>query len=141
MNKVLIAAVSAVVIAGGSFYAVAERADNHEKYGKKGMMSHMDSNNDGNVSKAEFLENAQKRFEETDANKDGNVTAEEMKAHHKAQKEKRKKMKEEMKEERKAKQDEHFNKMDTNGDGSISKEEMRSFKGHKMRKGHDKEEE
>ncbi len=45
------------------------------------MFNQHDSDNDGAISKAEFLQNAEKRFVEIDADKDGNITKEEAKAH------------------------------------------------------------
>lgn len=55
------------------------------KHGGMGMMmmaKMADTNNDGAVSKAEFMAAAAKHFDEADANKDGKITKEERRAMH-----------------------------------------------------------
>lgn len=135
MKKFILAATSVAVIAGGAFYALAERTEDGKKdpHGKKHMLERLDANKDGKVTKDEFVADAEKRFSEIDADKDGNVTEEEMRAHHKAKREEFGQMREGMKEEMAARRDKHFEEMDANGDGSISKEEMDAF--HESRKG------
>jgi len=69
-----------------------------------------DTNQDGQVTKAEFTEAATAHFLAADVNGDSFLTEDERKAFRKAKKA-------EMKEKR-------FNKLDADGDGSISREEM-----------------
>ncbi len=79
-----------------------ERPDGpHGEKGKRGdvgqrMFDMHDTNKDGVVSKAEFLEHATKRFAEMDLNGDGEITKEEAKKAHE-------KMREKFKEKRKEK--------------------------------------
>ena len=53
-------------------------ADNHGKYCKK-KMKKMDTNEDGSVSKEEFMAYSEKKFAKKDKNGDGVLTADEMK--------------------------------------------------------------
>ena len=69
-----------------------------------------DLNQDGQVTKAEFMESAQTHFAETDTNGDGFVTEDERTAHRAARFEDKK--------------NEIFAKLDANGDGSVSRDEM-----------------
>jgi len=72
---------------------------------------HLESRNqDGQVTKAEFMESAQTHFAETDTNGDGFVTEDERTAHRAARFEDKK--------------NEIFAKLDANGDGSVSRDEM-----------------
>ncbi len=92
MKKLLMLAAAILV-----FQATPVLADNHGDHGgKKGkMFEKHDTNGDGMVSEAEFLEHAKKKFAEKDTNGDGSISKEEAKA---AKKGKRSKMKENMKE-------------------------------------------
>jgi len=73
-----------------------------------------DTNQDGQISKAEFMAAADARFADTDTNLDGVLTKEEGKAHREAR--------------RQEMQDARFKKMDLNGDGSVSQDEHRAAK-------------
>ena len=53
-------------------------ADGHGKYCKK-KMKKMDLNEDGAVSKEEFMSHAEKKFAKKDKNEDGKLTEDEMK--------------------------------------------------------------
>ncbi len=55
-------------------------ADGHGKYCKN-KMKKMDINEDGSVSKDEFMSNAEKKFAKKDKNGDGVLTEDEMKMH------------------------------------------------------------
>ena len=59
----------------------------HQKRG--GHFKMMDTNNDGKVSKDEFMARTTKRFTEMDANGDGFITKDEKKTHRKKMKENR----------------------------------------------------
>ncbi len=78
-------------------------ADGH-KDGHKGKKFEMhDTNGDGTISEAEYLEHAKKRFQERDTNGDGSISKEEGKAAMDAKHEKRKAMKEKMRDKMKEK--------------------------------------
>jgi Ca2+-binding EF-hand superfamily protein len=68
----------------------AEHCDSDKK---KSYMQKLDTNADGNVSREEFLANAEARFAKLDANGDGAIQKEEFKKKHKDMKEKRMEMK------------------------------------------------
>lgn len=89
----------------------------HNQHGK--MLENADQNEDGIISKEEFLAGPTKKFEEMDIDGDGNITPEEIDAHKEIMREKMKAMREE-------KLDKKFEEMDTDGDGLLSKEEMAS---------------
>lgn len=111
--------------------------------GKK--FNKMDTDGDGQVSRAEHAAGAQRMFAELDADRDGAITATEMDV----KKDKKNKDQHEMSASDKIKMSdqnadgrlsaaEHaasaeamFTKMDTNGDGSLSKDELEA--GHKMK--------
>jgi len=69
-----------------------------------------DLNQDGQVTKAEFIQSAESRFLETDTNNDGFLSQEERKAHRDAKRQNRK--------------DQRFTKLDANGDGLLSRDEV-----------------
>lgn len=82
------------------FQATPVLADHHENSDKKGkMFEKHDTNGDGVISEAEFLEHSKARFTKMDKNGDGSISKEEGKE---ARKDKRAKMKEK-RDERKAK--------------------------------------
>jgi Ca2+-binding EF-hand superfamily protein len=84
MNRFL--ALTAVLL---TFSAAPALADHHGE-GKKGkMFEKHDTNGDGVISKAEFLNHAEERFAKMDVNGDGEVSKEEGKAARAAKKEKR----------------------------------------------------
>ena len=120
MKRITLASASLAAIAALSFPLVAH-ADHHGHRGggHGGMEAHMaelDTNGDGDISKAEIEAHRAAMFAEADTNSDGALSPEEMIAHHEA------KMA-----ERKAKmQARMFAKMDADGDGAISVEEFDS---------------
>jgi|AntRauTorckE6833_2_1112554.scaffolds.fasta_scaffold66764_2 Spy/CpxP family protein refolding chaperone len=100
---------STVIVGLGALaYSPAAYADDYGASEKGEKKKHkrghaIDTNGDGTVSKAEFLDAQEKRFDKMDADGNGNVTKEEMKAAHKAFKSKRENMREkreEMKDKR-----------------------------------------
>jgi hypothetical protein len=74
-----------------------------EKGGHKGPK--MDTDGDGLVSKSEFLDAQEKRFDEMDANNDGKIQKEEFKAAHEKWRDKRKEYGEKRKERKENKMD------------------------------------
>ena len=68
-----------------------------------------DANNDGTITRAEFMSQAEARFKMMDANNDGKLTEA----------------------DRAAAQKMHFNKMDTNKDGKLSMSEVKATRGEK----------
>lgn len=77
-----------------------------------------DTNQDGQISKAEFVAAADAKFASTDANGDGVITEDERKAGHEARKAER--------------ANARFEKLDANGDGFVSRDEHEAA-GEKMR--------
>lgn len=82
MKKILL--LSAAVLALQVVPALAQ--DGPAGEGKKGprhegMFEKQDTNGDGKVTEAEFLEHGKAKFKELDGNGDGSVTKEEAKAH------------------------------------------------------------
>jgi Ca2+-binding EF-hand superfamily protein len=75
-----------------------------------------DTNNDGNLTKAEVVASLDKRFAELDTNGDGKITQDERKA------------------KREARFEEHFKAMDKDGNGQISKTEMKAAHEARMEK-------
>lgn len=69
-----------------TFLAVMPAMADHHGGGK---MMKVDSNQDGVISKSEFLAAQEERFAKIDANNDGEITKDEMKAQRDAMKEKR----------------------------------------------------
>ncbi len=110
MNKkfLLVATLAAVPMA----FSVAAYADHHEgkKDGKphhKGkmlekMFDKQDTNQDGVITKEEFMKHAEERFIEMDENNDNEVTKEEAKAYGEKMREKWQQKKQEMKEKNSA---------------------------------------
>ena len=101
MRKLFLAALALVAFMGAPAMAEQGRQGMPEGHGKM-MKNEADTNDDGMLSKAEFMAMQEKRFAEMDGNSDGSVTKEEMKAHVGKMKEKfeerRKEMKEKMEE-------------------------------------------
>lgn len=83
MKKILL--LSAAVLALQIVPAMAQEgtppADGKKGQHREGMFEKQDTNKDGMVSEAEFLNHGKEKFKELDANGDGNVTKEEAKAH------------------------------------------------------------
>lgn len=88
-----------MMLAGALLAApVTAMADHHgEGKGHKGghMFKKMDSNEDGVITRGEFLNHATKRFKTMDADGDGTITKDEAKAAHTKMREKRKERREE----------------------------------------------
>jgi len=79
-------------------------------YAQQDIIERLDSNNDEQLSKDEFLAGAQTRFEKTDVNRDNFLSVDEREDHRKVLRE--------------AREDERFAKTDLNNDGLLSKEEL-----------------
>lgn len=99
MIKTLAAALLGASLLAGGAHAAPQRAD---------MLAKADANNDGSITKAEFLADVDARFAKLDANKDGKIA----------------------KEERPGGGEGRGGRMmgraDTNGDGAISLDEQRA---------------
>lgn len=99
MKKLLM--LSALAMGVGMPVAMAEGGPNGKGPGGRGaymlqkLFQHHDADKDGVITKAEFLEVAEKRFAEMDADSDGKITKEEAKAHGQEMKEKFEKRREE----------------------------------------------
>lgn len=106
MKKLLM--ITAAVLIAQATPVFAETGDHDGKPGGK-MFEKQDTNGDGVISEAEFLETAKKRFAEMDSDGNGSVTKEEGKAAHEAKrakmKEKREKWKEKRQERKEARKD------------------------------------
>lgn len=167
MKKILLATVSASIIAGATFLATAEdhpdgnqmmmRKDGGERAGK--MMKKMDADNDGSVSRDEYMDrkgdkdsqmHQPKRkglIEAMDKNNDGAVSEDEFMAGQKKHfadmdtnkdgkisEEELKERREKFKEKREEKRGERFDKMDKDSDGSVSMDEMKARSKERMEK-------
>ncbi len=113
MRKTLLIAATSALLTTASFAAFAEdvkavkptsevtdgkhKDGEHKGEHKGGMFKYADTNNDGIVTKEEFLANSEKMFTNMDADKDGKITKEEMQKHHEAKKAERVKKREETK--------------------------------------------
>lgn len=97
MKKILM--LTAAVFALQAMPALAESGSKdgakHDKDAR--FLEKVDTDKDGKISEAEYVNVHKERFKEMDANKDGFVTKEEGKAHHEARKAEWKKKREEMK--------------------------------------------
>ncbi len=94
MKKLFLLSAAALAIS-----ATPALADNHgDKSGK--MFEKHDTNGDGVVSEAEFLDHAKQRFAEMDTDGNGEISQEEAKAQKEARKEKMKEKREKWKEKR-----------------------------------------
>ncbi len=101
MKKLLL-----LTAAGLILQATPVLAEHHgDKHGgKKGQMfAKYDTNGDGAISEAEFLEKAKKKFAEKDTNGDGAISQDEAKAAHKEKRGARKEKRQERRENRKEK--------------------------------------
>ncbi|WP_233356126.1 EF-hand domain-containing protein [Henriciella aquimarina] len=112
MRKLTLTAIAAgTAMLGVAGYAYA---DHHRGFGKGQMIEQLDTDGDGQITKAEVEAMKASKFEEADANGDGGLTMEELDAYHEAQRQKRMEaMKQRM-----------FERGDTNGDGVISLDEF-----------------
>lgn len=78
MKKLFLAAVAISALSIGATAAIAD--DHHGGHGHKGkMMERVDTNGDGQISKAEFMAKHEGKFVKMDANSDGFISKEEMK--------------------------------------------------------------
>tara|TARA_B100000073_G_C23744367_1_gene574653 strand:- start:580 stop:1005 length:426 start_codon:yes stop_codon:yes gene_type:complete len=86
---------AAILGLSASAYAEGGMKDKKHHFDKKGhherMLKKLDTNQDGKISKAEFLTESEKRFTEIDADANGELTSEEMQKHHEARREEMKK--------------------------------------------------
>lgn len=94
MKKILM--LTAAVFAFQALPAIAQDGGGKEG-GKHRYFEKLDTNKDGAISEAEFVEHSKARFKDMDGNGDGKVTQEESKAHHEAKKAEWKKKRAEMK--------------------------------------------
>ena len=79
MVKTLVLTASAIaLLATGAIHPAM--ADDHGKMGKGDMMEKIDTDGDGQVSKAEFLKSHEDRFSELDTDGNGYISAEEHQA-------------------------------------------------------------
>lgn len=83
-NKTIVAVSALAVLMAG---VAAPSLAKHHKGGKH--FAKMDTDGNGTVSQAEYLERAKKRFAKIDADNNGEITKEELKAAHEARKAKR----------------------------------------------------
>lgn len=110
-KKLIVGAAILLPVAGITFAATAQ--DGHKRdHGR--MIERLDTNDDGQISKAEATAERQARFAEMDANGDGALSIDEMIAH-----------REQKRAERMARRQQRgFSRLDTNGDGQISADEF-----------------
>ncbi len=78
-------------------------AEHHEGKEAKGIFAKHDANNDGVVTKDEFMSHAETKFKEIDKNSDGKINKEESETHRAEWKEKHKEKREDIKEKMKEK--------------------------------------
>ena len=97
MKKLL--ALSACALAFTATPAVAGDGKGRDHHKDKMFEKH-DTNGDGVISKAEYMDHVEKRFSDMDADGDGDVTKEEAKAAHEKMREKWEERKERYKEKR-----------------------------------------
>ena len=99
-KQLLLTTLALTLIAGPAF---ADRHHDGDKDGRKGhhgarMFDKHDTNGDGVISKAEFLEHAESKFAKMDQDSNGEISKAEAEAVHAAMKEKMKKFREMRKE-------------------------------------------
>ena len=87
-KTLLMAATAALITAGGSAWAGHHEGDGEHKRGHGGMMEKMDTNEDGMISKDEFLAKHAAHFDKMDKDGDGNISKDEMSAAREQMKEK-----------------------------------------------------
>lgn len=116
IKKWMILPVTALMISAAPALAEEGRSMMKMHGGDRGghMMKEADTDNDGVVTKSEFLAAHEKKFTEIDKDGDGKITEEDIKAHMEAKRQKKK--------------DEWFDKADTDGDGKLSREELDAHK-------------
>lgn len=100
--------------------ALAGETEHHGHKGGK-FLRFFDTNNDGQVTRAEFDLAAVERFKRMDGNSDGVVSKDEFMTY--------------VKQRRAERRERMYGKMDTNGDGNVSKEEFIAFKMQKIERG------
>ena len=99
MKKILMLSIAALSLG----FAAPALADHHEG---KGFEKH-DTNGDGVVTEAEFLEHAKARFAKMDTDGNGEISAEEAKENRAEMKEKMKEKREKWKEKREGMKEDH----------------------------------
>lgn len=141
-TRTLLAAALLTALAIPTIVAAGHGPGGHDgdHRGHGGMLAQMDTNRDGQVSRAEADAFHAARLAEMDANADGTIAFEEMQAFHAAQRELRARARfahldangdgNVSVEEMAAMGDERFARMDRNGDGVISADEMRRGQRH-----------
>ena len=107
---------AAAIVIAVPFAAQAERGHGRHDGSRGEHMKAMDTNGDGDISKAEIEAFRTTMFNEVDANKDGSLSLPEMTAHHEAKEAER----------RAERQARHFAKLDTDGDGKVTAAEFAS---------------
>lgn len=100
MKKILLLTAAALIFQVTPVFAESSAEDGFHGKHKGKMFAEKDANGDGVISESEFLDHAKKKFAEIDGNGDGSLSQEEMKAAHKAKREKMKEMKGKWKEKR-----------------------------------------
>lgn len=117
MKKVTLAAILAsTATLGVAGYAAA---DHHRGHGKGQMIEKLDTDGDGQITKAEVEALKAEKFAEADANGDGGLSLDELEAFHEAERERR----------MEARRQRHFERADENGDGVISMDEFDNRRG------------
>ncbi len=78
-----------IFICLGLFASLPVAAEERDGKRKGGYFKKMDTDDNGSISRAEFVAHHTKRFEQIDSNSDGSLSKDEMKAHHKKRKQER----------------------------------------------------
>jgi len=111
MNRtktLLVGGVAALTLATAAGVAIAQQAGTDQE--RPNRMQRADTDNDGRISRAEFVDGRIGRLTALDANRDGSVSAEEMQGQREAR--------------RSEHADRRFARMDANGDGSVTRAEF-----------------
>lgn len=116
MTKTTTLSALALLLASGGFAgaAHAQHGPGHHGGNPGQMLEQIDTNGDGDITRAEADAFRAARFADADANNDGVLTQDELTAHHEAERAER----------RAARQSEMFARMDADGDGVISEAEL-----------------
>lgn len=135
MRRYLLALALAGTAISGAAIAGQDGAGSAGTGGHRGGMQRADTDNDGAISRAEFMAQSDKRFARLDANGDGEISGDELPGRGRllASTDTNKDGKI-SKAEYSAQAAARFAKMDTNGDGKITPDEMKAM-GQRMREG------
>lgn len=109
-TSIWIGGVAAVALAASAGMVMAQQVAGQDPGRQDRRMARFDADNDGRISRAEFVTGRTDRLRAADANGDGTVSREEMLAVREARQDER--------------ADRHFGRLDANGDGSISRGEF-----------------